>query len=258
MLDTPWKVGLLVGGVAIFRIVIGILAWYVRRRTAGGPKQRKLAPWEVRAAASLPGLVDFTNSGIVALALVFFIIRPFVIQAFWIPSPSMTNTLLEEDRVVVNRFAYRFRPPRRGEIIVFKAPPAASREPKEFIKRLMGLPGDRIAVRDRRLWVNGEPLEEPYLREKPRYLFPPAGAGLGDGIWRAPPQNGREVVFQVVQGQVVVPEGMYFFLGDNRNESNDGHVWGFVPEQNLVGKAVFIFWPVLPRYRVRPLFSPQY
>ncbi|HIE51392.1 MAG TPA: signal peptidase I [Armatimonadetes bacterium] len=171
-------------------------------------------------------LVEFVDAGLQALALVFLIIRPFIVQAFYIPSGSMEPTLHgshstwrngPNDRILVNKFIYHFRPPQRQDIIVFKAPPSVSSERKDFIKRLIGLPGDKIEVKNGRVYVNDEPLEEPYVMEPPNYYYPP----------------------------VIVPEGCYFVLGDNRNDSNDSHAWlnPFLPAKNVLGKAMVIFWP---------------
>lgn len=207
---------------------------------------------------------EFVDSGFMALALVFLLIRPFVVQAFFIPSGSMEPTLYGgeaamggNDKILVNKFVYWFRPPQRQDIVVFRAPEQATRPAqcprcyqaafekqkrwrwwppgradhwvcsacgykdlteKEYIKRLIGLPGDRIEVRDRQVWVNGEPLSEPYLPEDRRPEY---------------------------EGEWTVPEGHYFVLGDNRNNSNDSHAWGYLEQKRVVGKAMMIFWPPL-------------
>jgi signal peptidase I len=299
---------------------------------------------------------EFVESALIAIVLVFLIIRPFVVQAFYIPSGSMMNTLLIEDRILVNKFLFHFRDPKRGDIVVFHAPKVGitqvpvSADEKDFIKRVIGEPGDvvqvfpdavtvngkravqlindesrssssnflhgeerglavdkdrspqvqgnvlffngeaRVAVtptgqaeiRDGSLWVdgqrlaylggpegyrtdndlarfgaepgvqgviyyqgqserpvlivikgnrldvqpgyvsvNGHPLKEPYIRQSPRYAMP----------------------------EYKVPAGLYFVMGDNRNDSNDSHAWGPLHQERIIGKAMLIFWP-LNRIRV--------
>jgi signal peptidase I len=247
MLDQTWKVGVVMGVAALIRVVLHF--------DRGLPKS-------FRASAA-----EFLDSALIALALVFFIIRPFVIQAFFIPSSSMEDTLQINDRILVSKFVYRFQAPERGDIVVFRSPLEASEYAdcthceqgrqqkvprdasgrplpvfrcrycghkievqKDFIKRLMGLPGDRVRVHDGTLYINGIPYEEPYIRDKPNYEFPgPSTPTDIPGV-------------EIVDGQVVVPQGKLFMLGDNRNNSNDGHAWGFVPRESVLGKALFVFW----------------
>jgi len=149
-------------------------------------------------------------------AIVFaLIIRSFAVASFYIPSGSMEPTLLESDRLIADRLSYTFhlREPQRGDIIIFRFP----NDPKvDYIKRVIALPGETVEIHNRQVYVNGESLSEDYTAEAPRYDMPP-----------------REV-----------PDGEYFVLGDNRNRSRDSHIWGFVPEANLVGEALFIYWPL--------------
>ncbi len=277
-------VWIIVGISLIFLVRAFLASWSLLDRAAGGRDGAEARTGQAGESvlARRVALTEVLDTLIVALVLVFFIVKPFAVQAFWIPSGSMKDTLLISDRVVVNRFSYRFRPPRRGDIVVFKAPPAADLTGKEFIKRLIGLPGDRIRIEGNallqqgRVYVNGEPLEETYTRQPPQYVFPSVVSRQG-GEWLTemdyktgaqsargvdiPIEDGRPVLppgapfhlGNIEDGELVVPEGYYFFLGDNRNESNDGHKWGLVPEENLVGRASFIFWPLT---RVRLLFPP--
>ncbi len=178
-------------------------------------------------------VLEFVDSGLVAALLVFCLLRPFVIQAFFIPSGSMLPTLQQGDRILVNKFIYFFRDPEPGEIVVFNAPPAASpNADKDFIKRVVGAPGDTICVKDGALYRNGERIEEDYIAETPTYT------------WPAPDTC------------ITVPQGNYVVMGDNRNDSNDSHRWGFwspttgewqprpyVPRENFLGNAMVIFWP---------------
>ncbi len=177
-------------------------------------------------------VVEFIDSALIAVLLVFCILRPFVIQAFFIPSTSMEDTLKVQDRILVSKFIYYFRDPEVGDIIVFDAPEQALQGQeghKDFIKRVVGVPGDRIAVKDFKLYRNGAPVDEPYIKETPWYTWPP-GAEEGE--------------------EVVVPEGKLLVCGDNRNNSNDSTKWRlngqsspFLPRQNVLGKAMVIFWP---------------
>ncbi|MCD6282882.1 signal peptidase I [bacterium] len=149
-------------------------------------------------------------------AVVFaLIIRSFAVASFYIPSGSMEPTLLESDRLIADRLSYTFhlREPQRGDIIIFRYPD----DPRvDYIKRVIALPGETVEIHNRQVFVNGEPLSEDYTAEAPRYDMPPRK----------------------------VPDGKYFVLGDNRNRSRDSHIWGFVPEANLVGEALFIYWPL--------------
>ncbi len=217
-----------------------------------------------RAKKHKASIIELIDSALIALLLVFCILRPFVIQAFFIPSASMEHTLEIQDRILVNKFIYFFREPRHGEIIVFRAPPQADPGKKDFIKRVVGLPGDRLCVHSGKLWRNGQPVEEPYLREPPVYTWPVIGRD------QFPPQvldtknihlvddNGMRVLV----GEIIVPPGSLVVMGDNRNDSNDSHAWlmpsadgrliaaPFVPRENVLGKAMLIFWPL---WRIRLL-----
>ncbi len=152
----------------------------------------------------------------VALALA---IRTFVMSPFKIPSGSMRPTLMEGDRILVNKFIYRFRPPQRGDIIVFKFPDDLKRP---FIKRLAAVGGDTVEIRGGRLIVNGQVLDGVF---EVRHYYNQGGFG----------QEGRPIR---------VPEGNYFVLGDNSMSSHDSRFWGFVPKKLLMGEAICVFWPV--------------
>jgi signal peptidase I len=147
-----------------------------------------------------------------------FGIRTFVAEARYIPSGSMLPTLEINDRLVVEKVSYYFNSPERGDIVVFW-PPESLTLPGErrdaFIKRIIGLPGDIVEIYDGQVFVNDQPLEEGYIQEPPNYQW----------------------------GPEQVPEGQYLVLGDNRNSSYDSHSWGFVPEENIIGKAMVRFWP---------------
>lgn len=160
------------------------------------------------------GVLEFLIILVVSFVLVFGFVRPFVVEAFWIPSASMVPTLKYGDRVLVNKFIYRFTEPERGDIIVFKS---VQGDDQDLIKRVVGVPGDEIKVRGGRLFVNGEPQREPYVNEK----FP-------DRSFYAP---------------TIVPKGHVFAMGDNRANSQDSRVFGPVPKENIEGEAFLRFWP---------------
>lgn len=144
-------------------------------------------------------------------------IRTFVAEARYIPSSSMEPTLEINDRLIIEKVGYHFQSPQRGDIVVF-SPTEALRQQNfhdAFIKRVIGLPGDRVEVKNGTVYVNDRALKEKYIEEKPNYRY----------------------------GPVTVPADQYLVLGDNRNNSYDSHYWGFVPRQNLIGKAVVRFWP---------------
>lgn len=154
----------------------------------------------------------------IALALALFI-RAFVAEPRFIPSDSMLPTLEVGDRLVVEKISYRFRLPTTGEIIVFDPPQQLQiqgyAKDQAFIKRVIGTPGQIVQIQDGKVYLNGTPLQEDYIAEPPKYQM------------------------QAVR----VPENQLFVMGDNRNNSNDSHVWGFLPKQNVIGHACFRFWP---------------
>ena len=161
-------------------------------------------------------------AGVAALFLIHFVAR-----IFYIPSSSMLPTLQIRDVLLVSKLAYRLNSPRRGDIIIFRPPPSANIHGKEFIKRLIGLPGDIIEVKNQKVYINGIPIKEEYIKEPIYYRMPPTR----------------------------VPENCYFVMGDNRNNSDDSHIWGFLPRKNVDGKALFIF---LPPWRAKIFRTPSY
>ncbi|HEY3396818.1 MAG TPA: signal peptidase I [Armatimonadota bacterium] len=217
--DNTWSIVALVWGLLLVRAVV--------------PRVQQLRQQR-------GGILEIVDSLLVAVLLVFLILRPFVVQAFFIPSGSMIPSLEINDRILVNKFIYFLREPQRGDIVVFVSPRNADPDQKDFIKRVIGLPGDRLAVRNARLYRNGEPVDEPYIAEFMMYQFPP---NLEE-YYRDPNQ------FKFPPGEeYTVPPGYLFVMGDNRNLSNDSHKWGPLPRENVLGKAFCIFWPV-PRVRL--------
>lgn len=155
----------------------------------------------------------------IALFLALFI-RTFIAEPRYIPSDSMVPTLHTGDRLVVEKISYRFHPPVTGDIIVFQPPAELQRRgyPKDqaFIKRVIGVPGEIINGANGKVYLNGQPLQENYIAEPANQPFPP----------------------------LRVPEDNFFVMGDNRNDSNDSRYWGFLPRQNIIGRATFRFWPL--------------
>jgi signal peptidase I len=148
-------------------------------------------------------------------------IQTFIARSYYIPSGSMLPTLQINDRLMVDKLSYRFSNPVRGDIVVFD-PPAKLGFKDAFIKRAIGLPGDRVEVKNGKVYINDKALSEKYVEEAATYNWSSANL-TPDGI---------------------VPEGHYLVLGDNRNNSYDGHYWGFIPKDRIVGKAVVRFWPI--------------
>jgi len=208
--------------------------WHVIALISGLVSIRVAVSYIASLKAHRAFVLELVDSLLIAVLLVFCILRPFVIQAFFIPSGSMENTLQENDRILVNKFIYYFREPAVGDIVVFDAPKQASLTHKDFIKRVVGAPGDRIAVKNNQLYRNGQPIDEPFIKESPLYTWPP---GAEEGA------------------EYTVPEGSLLVFGDNRNDSNDGHRWELtladgsrradprLPRPNVLGKAMIIFWP---------------
>jgi signal peptidase I len=172
------------------------------------------APAERTAARLWRAGWEFLHDLSVAVLFCFFLIT-FVAQAFRVQGTSMEPLLEDGERIVVNKFVYRFRPIDRGDVVVFWYP----RDPSvSFIKRVVGLPGDSVEIRAGRLYVNSAPVDESYL---------PPSFRDSDTV---PPTEVRR--------------GYYFVLGDHRRSSNDSRSWGEVPERYIYGRAVFRFWPV--------------
>jgi len=159
----------------------------------------------------------------VAMALA---IRTFIMAPFKIPSGSMHPTLIEGDRILVNKFIYRFHPPRRGDIVVFRYPEDVKRP---FIKRLAAVGGDTVEIRDGKILVNGAPLDSRSIYQSNHYY--------NQGAY------GQE------HQATHIPEGSFYVLGDNSASSHDSRFWGFVPKRLMIGEAICIFWPIT-RWRI--------
>lgn len=265
-------------------------------------------------------VAEIAESLAIAMGLVFLIIRPFFVQAFFIPSESMVPTLKIHDHILVNKAVYRLRDPKHGEIVVFHAPPEALKKSRQsdsieapqtdYIKRVIGEPGDIIYVEPSYVLVNGEKLErgfvideivgsnsqtpvkfrkdgiyidgekmsdrelmeqypdvfpwgskievhpgyvmrngkkltESYIAEDPESLYPNLNdLNMSDDLYRAIEEKDIELV--MVDGRQCVKLGkdQYLMMGDNRNHSSDGRIWGPLDRERVVGRAMFIFWPL--------------
>lgn len=208
----------------------------------------------IEQAGKEPTMVELSRS-FFPIILIVLLVRSFVIEPFRIPSGSMMPTLLVGDFILVNKFAYGLRlpvlnskildtgEPQRGDVIVFRYP----ENPKiDYIKRVIGVPGDHIAYRNKVLYINGQQATQRYLGT---YLGEGGGKGMTGARQLHEDMAGIEHDILVIPGRnvfggdfdFVVPQGQYFAMGDNRDNSRDSRAWGTVPEKNLVGKA-FMIW----------------
>jgi signal peptidase I len=212
-----------------------------------GSGKHSATPGLINATAKMPWYIDFSRSFFPVIVAVL-ILRSFIVEPFRIPSGSMEPTLLPGDFILVNKFSYGLRlpvlnnkiidlgEPERGDVVVFRYPEDPS---IAFIKRIVGLPGDKLEYRDKQLYINDKPITQEVI---------PRSAGDNMGITQFIEylgENGHQM--QIMEGRpdremkYEVPEGQYFAMGDNRDNSRDSRVWGTLPEQNLIGKA-FLIW----------------
>lgn len=233
--------------LVVLTLITGVL--WALDRYRWEPRRRLAA-----AGGEVPGptgIVEFGRS-LFPIVLAVFLVRSFVVEPFRIPSGSMVPTLLTGDFILVNKFAYGIRlpvfnirllpfgHPERGDVMVFRFPEDPS---KDFIKRVIGLPGDEIVYRDKQVYVNGEPLP---ITPKGRYTGP--GVPARWETWEFEEQVGT-VTHRLLKTagrpsynmRAVVPPDHYFVMGDNRDNSDDSRRWGTVPDANLVGQA-FAIW----------------
>lgn len=178
-------------------------------------------------------LREYFESIVIAVILALFV-RTWVVQAFKIPTGSMENNLLIGDHLLVNKFVFGptgterailpVRDPRRGDVVVFKYPDEPERD---FIKRVIGLPGETLELRAKKVYINGQALDEPYV-----HFIEPASES----------QEVTSLDLRERYGPVRVPEGQYFMMGDNRDNSQDSRYWGFLPRHYIKGRALMIYW----------------
>ena len=222
-----------------------------------------------RPAALRNATAELIESLLVTILLALFG-TTFILQAFKIPSQSMEPTLLVGDHLLVNKFLFEgtgawyekllpYRPVRHGDIIVFKFP---YDDHQHYVKRVIGLPGDRIRIADQQVYVNGNLLVEPYAVHDSSYRdyfgdnFPPTDRGyIGFGVR---PEWAEQIMNSVQDGELVVPPDHYFVMGDNRDHSSDSRYWGFVGRDAIMGRPIVIYWSVAARaedYADRSLFG---
>jgi signal peptidase I len=233
---------LVTGGIWLLDIFV-----LAPRRALAASTVTKEVTKDQRVKSKIPWYVDLARS-FFPIILVVLVLRSFVVEPFRIPSSSMEPTLFPGDFILVNKYAYGLRlpvvntkiiaasSPQRGDVVVFRYPEDPS---TAFIKRVVGLPGDHLEYRNKQLYVNGEPM--------PQNLLPPAGDNPADGYEvRMETLGNVNHSIQIKKSQdmswsYTVPEGHYFVMGDNRDNSRDSRFWGPLPEQNLIGKA-FLIW----------------
>jgi signal peptidase I len=196
----------------------------------------------------------FIVAGLVALFLITFVVR-----TFYIPSESMVPTLQERDVLLVNEFAYRFGKPHHGDIVVF-TPPIASTS--SFIKRVIAVPGDTLRIDNGQVYVNGKKVHEPYIAQAPDYNLAVKNYGIyvdnGSGLEPLDASQANIPPRRMWQAPDRIPNGFYFVMGDNRNDSEDSHVWGFAQlhghfvsgplaktatTADFTGRAFLLLWP---------------
>lgn len=269
-MDIDFPLILMVATVAAGLIALADKVWFARQRAARvAALEERLAPVaELAAAEKEPFLIEQGKSFFPVLAIVF-VLRSFIAEPFQIPSGSMEPGLVKGDFILVSKFHYGLRmpvfgntlvaidEPRRGDVMVFFPPD----DPRYFIKRVIGLPGDVIEYRNKQLTINGEQIDTQELGGEPPYnpqkfvaqeKLDSADATVQwvVGIDR---RSNQKVVWAGPEGRWEVPQGHYFMMGDNRGNSHDSRGWGFVPEKNIVGKAVAVWmhwesWTDIPSF----------
>ena len=244
--------------IMVALVVTSGLIWAIDAWLLAPRRRRALARAEGGAQAGyeppVPRIVEYARS-FFPVFLIVFVLRSFVVEPFRIPSNSMMPTLLTGDFILVNKFSYGIRlpvldrkvigvgAPERGDVVVFRAPmdPATP-----FIKRIVGLPGDEVMYRNKSVYINGEQVPQQLIG---RYTGVGSGAGMSGASQRLELLDGapHEILVRgngagPGEGRAVVPQGHYFVLGDNRDNSHDSRFWGTVPDELLIGKAFGIWF----------------
>ncbi|MEC9409579.1 MAG: signal peptidase I [Pseudomonadota bacterium] len=267
-LDLPLILMVATGLTGLVVLVDRLFLRRKRQERLDALEQSGASQENILEATKEPFLIDQSRQFFPVLALVF-VLRSFAFEPFQIPSGSMEPGLQVGDFILVSKFSYGLRvpgngstiipvdQPQRGDVMVF-FPPEDSRY---FIKRVIGLPGDHIVYRDLRLTVNGEPVPTEVLGGKPAYA--PTMVLGEETMDNATPvvkwlpgrdrETGQAALWGGPEGEWTVPDGHYFMMGDNRGNSGDSRMWGFVPEKNIVGKAVAVWmhwesWTSLPSF----------
>ncbi len=218
-------------------------------------QQAVALPSMPRAESSVGGIVDFIDSLLVTVLLALFG-TTFIVQAFKIPSESMEPTLLVGDHLLVNKFIFEgsgawyehllpYRPVHHGDIVVFKFP---FDDHPHYVKRVIGLPGDRIRIVSDRVYVNGSRVPEPYVVHDPTAEdpvvanYPPTDRRFMQYGLR--PEWAGQIMNYVQRDELIVPPAHYFVMGDNRDRSWDSRYWGFVDRNAIIGRPMLIYWSV--------------
>jgi signal peptidase I len=235
---TPLELLALICVFAVVRVAISIRPIPVA--TADGPSARTVIREYLDA---------FIVAGLVALFLITFVVR-----TFFIPSASMVPTLQIHDVLLVNEFEYRFRKPQHEDVVVFP-PPVET--PNDFIKRLIGAPGDKLRIHRGVVYINDQPLTEPYIEQKPSYELEVKNYGIYVDGQKLDPELANVPPKDRWSAPDRIPPNCYFMMGDNRNNSEDSHIWGFAQDAgtfatgplkgkkaSFTGHAFLIFWPL--------------
>lgn len=215
-----------------------------KRESPGGP-HRSVGRW----------MWEWTKSIFIAL-LLFLFVRTFMIEAFQIPTASMENTLLVGDFLLVNKMVYGaeipgtdlelpgFDEPGRGDVVVFEPPPSAAQPPRtNYVKRIVGAPGDTLQMRRARLYVNGDPVDEAYVKSSRRFGDVPSAHFQWQRKYVV--GSARRRAYRPTRdnwGPLVVPADSYFVMGDNRSNSEDSRYWGFVPRDAIKGRPMMVYY----------------
>lgn len=189
----------------------------------------------VRPTKPAPKETLWENVKVLAIALVIaLLVRTYIAEPRFIPSESMLPTLKVDDRLIIEKVSYWTQAPKAGDIVVFSPPEVLQKmtgygKDQALIKRIVGIPGDRILIQNGNVNVNGTDRNEPFINEAPNYLCPSSVTPFCQSVEPGKPFE--------------VPAESYFVMGDNRNNSNDSHVWGFLPKKEIIGRAWVRFWP---------------
>ncbi len=244
--------------VLVVLTFVTALGWIYDRLALAGARRQRISSAQSQAAAALSddvleklsrenSVVDLCRS-LFPVLLVVLVLRSFVVEPFQIPSGSMKPTLQVGDFILVNKWHYGFRlpvigtkvismnDPQRGDVVVFKYPEDPS---INYIKRIVGLPGDRVRYQDKTIYINGEAQSQKLLAQLPPQQ--PRVMLMEEQLGEVNHQLYKDVGFARISAEWVVPEGNYFVMGDNRDNSNDSRFWGYVPDELLVGRA-FAVW----------------
>lgn len=205
-----WILGIFIWWLPLVQILLTpFIAYHAYKAT---PTNRPKSQKYLKSLITLVIILPLVISVVMGASLRFYIA-----EARYIPAGSMQPTLEINDRLIVDKITYQFQEPERGDIVVFNPTETLVKQnfKDAFIKRVIGLPGEKVEVKQGQVYINNQPLKESYIADKPNYQY----------------------------GPITVPQNEYFVLGDNRNNSYDSHYWGFVPRPNIIGKAIKKFWP---------------